>query len=82
MKTIIAPGQVNTPKQLALDITAQKIYFCDREGLLVYRCSFDGSDLEILISAGNPNDPLDAHDGTKRCVGVAVAQKLGKFYFY
>lgn len=65
VKTVIASGQINTPKQLALDAAAQNIYFCDREDLRVYRCSFDGSDLEILVSAGNQDDPLDAQDGTK-----------------
>lgn len=77
-RTLVAPGRVNTPKQLALDESAGKIYFCDREGLGVYRCNLDGLDLEPLVLNGEPTTPPDAF---KWCVGVAVAPALGKFFW-
>ncbi|KAL5362931.1 hypothetical protein BJX96DRAFT_177619 [Aspergillus floccosus] len=80
VQTVVPPGAINTPKQLALDAESKKLYFCDREGLRVSRCNFDGSELEDLIQAGNPNT-LDAADLTKWCVGIAVAPKFGKFYW-
>jgi hypothetical protein len=81
IQTIVPIGAINTPKQLTLDTEAKKVYFCDREGLRVYRCNFDGSDLEAIITAGNPEDPQHGNDGTKWCVGITVAPKLGKFYW-
>ncbi|KAJ6008620.1 hypothetical protein N7499_001329 [Penicillium canescens] len=78
--TLVAPGVVNTPKQLAIDHAAQQVYFCDREGCRVYRCGFDGSNLDVLI------DNI-AHDLTSEvsvsdwCVGIAVSPRLGKFYW-
>lgn len=81
IRTIVAPGSINTPKQLAIDHESKKIYFSDREGLSVFRCNFDGSDLELLIKTGDPENPEDKADFTKWCVGIAVAPKLGKFYW-
>ncbi|KAJ5392663.1 YWTD domain-containing protein [Penicillium cosmopolitanum] len=78
IQTVVAPGVVNTPKQLTLDTESAKLYFCDREGLCVYRCNVDGSDLEALIATGEPGSPPD---GMTFCVGIAVAPKLGKFYW-
>lgn len=79
--TVVAPGTVNTPKQLTLDTESRKIYFCDREGLRVLRCNFDGSDLEILVQNGAYENAEDGQDATKWCVGVTVAPSLGKFYW-
>jgi DNA-binding beta-propeller fold protein YncE len=80
-KELVSKGSINTPKQLALDTVANKIYFCDREGLSVYRCNFDGSQLEKIVQAGNPNDSKEAADARNWCVGITVAPKLGKFYW-
>lgn len=80
-KELVPKGSINTPKQLALDTVANKIYFCDREGLSVYRCNFDGSQLESIVQAGNPNDSKEAADARNWCVGITVAPKLGKFYW-
>ncbi|KAK2774715.1 hypothetical protein FQN53_003522 [Emmonsiellopsis sp. PD_33] len=79
IQTIVPPGAVNTPKQLTIDAPAKKIYFCDREGLRVYRCNFDGSDLETLIEAGRVEE--HSKDATRWCVGITVAPSLGKFYW-
>jgi hypothetical protein len=81
IKTLVAPGKTNTPKQLALDTSAQKVYFSDREGLRVFRCNYDGSDLEILIQTGNYQNPEEMQDATKWCVGIAVSPRFGKFYW-
>lgn len=79
--TILTPGTVNTPKQLAVESASKKLYFCDREGLSVFRCNFDGSDLERLIQNGSSENEEDMRDATNWCVGIAVSPKLGKFYW-
>jgi hypothetical protein len=79
VQTVVAPGTINTPKQLTIDSVAQKVYFCDREGLRVFRCKFDGSDLETVIETGCYKEY--GQDATKWCVGITVAPTLGKFYW-
>ncbi|KAK3984384.1 armadillo-type protein [Cladorrhinum sp. PSN332] len=79
IKTIIAPGMVHTPKQIAVDDDCSKIYFSDREGLRVFRCNVDGSGLETLIRNGDWT--LGFQDHTQWCVGIALAPQEGKFYW-
>ncbi|KAE8318251.1 hypothetical protein BDV41DRAFT_560993 [Aspergillus transmontanensis] len=81
IQTVVAPGMINTPKQLTLDSAAKKLYFCDREGLRVCRCNFDGTDFTVLIQTGQYKDPQEVNDAKNWCVGVAVAPRLGKFYW-
>ncbi|KAH2329459.1 hypothetical protein KXW87_003026 [Aspergillus fumigatus] len=81
IKTLVAPGTTNIPKQLALDQSARKVYFSDREGLRVFRCNYDGSDLEIIVQTGDYHRPGDMQDATKWCVGIAVSPRFGKFYW-
>ncbi|PKX97280.1 putative 3-hydroxyacyl-CoA dehydrogenase [Aspergillus novofumigatus IBT 16806] len=81
IKTLVAPGKTNTPKQLALDQSAQKVYFSDREGLRVFRCNYDGGDLEVIVQTGDYQQPEDMQDATKWCVGIAVSPRFGKFYW-
>ncbi|KAJ5172015.1 hypothetical protein N7492_004608 [Penicillium capsulatum] len=81
IRTVLAPGAVNTPKQLALDTRSKKIYVCDREGLRVLRCNFDGSEFEVLVQTGDYQNAEHGQDATKWCVGVTVAPSLGKFYW-
>lgn len=80
VKTIIQEGQVHTPKQIKIDHDNKKLYFCDREGLRIHRCNFDGSEHEIIIQTGN-HQTQDIEDQTKWCVGIAVDPKAGKFYW-
>lgn len=81
-QTIISPGKINTPKQLALDPLAKKIYFCDREGCTVYRCSYTGSELEILArNGGTASYTTGPASAMNWCVGIAVSRKLGKIYW-
>ncbi|EAW12888.1 putative 3-hydroxyacyl-CoA dehydrogenase [Aspergillus clavatus NRRL 1] len=79
--TVVPPGATNTPKQLALEPSTHKIYFSDREGLRVFRCNYDGSDLEVLIQRGDHRDFEHQENSTRWCVGIAVAPSLGKFYW-
>ena len=77
IQSIVAPGTINTPKQLVVEPESKKLYFCDREGLSVMRCNYDGSELETLISTGASG----LEDQSKWCVGICVAPTLGKFYW-
>ncbi|KAF6805992.1 3-hydroxybutyryl-CoA dehydrogenase 2 [Colletotrichum sojae] len=76
VKSLFLPGVLNTPKQLIVEPASRKIYFSDREGMRVYRSDLDGGNLETLAARGD-----DASDVKAWCVGVAVAQRLGRFYW-
>jgi hypothetical protein len=80
VKSIVPKGVVNTPKQLVVEPTAKKLYFCDREGMRVVRCDYDGGNLEVLVRNGDWKV-----EGTEAqhnwCVGIAVSPKRGKFYW-
>ncbi|KAJ4987692.1 3-hydroxybutyryl-CoA dehydrogenase 2 [Stagonosporopsis vannaccii] len=81
-RTVIVPGKINTPKQLTLDTAAQKLYFCDREGCTVYRCSYDGSNLEVLVqNGGTLSNNAGQANAMNWCVGIAVSPAHGKFYW-
>ncbi|KAK4461897.1 hypothetical protein QBC42DRAFT_287012 [Cladorrhinum samala] len=79
IRTMIAPGMVHTPKQIAVDDACAKVYVSDREGMRVFRCNADGSELETLIRNGDWT--LGFQDQTKWCVGIALAPDEGKFYW-
>lgn len=78
---IVSRGKVHTPKQLTIDNKNEKIYFSDREGLGVWRCNFDGSELEAVVRSGDWHCEADIADQTKWCVGVTVSPSTGKFYW-
>jgi hypothetical protein len=71
VETIIPSGTAQTPKQMQLDLTNQKLYFCDREGAKVWRAELDGSNPEAIVSG----------HGFQQLVGVAIDAAAGKFYF-
>jgi DNA-binding beta-propeller fold protein YncE len=78
-KTIIAEGKTHTPKQIILDRTAGKLYWCDREGMRVMRANLDGSQLETLVEAGHGE--TESHDQTRWCVGLAIDHKDNMLYW-
>ena len=78
--TIIPQGGTFTPKQLHLEKTSGKLYWCDREGMRVMRCSLDGSQVETLVQTG-PADGRPGRDATKWCVGITVDPKRGQIYW-
>jgi 3-hydroxyacyl-CoA dehydrogenase len=80
VQTIIPEGQVHTPKQIKIDHDNKKLYFCDREGLRIHRCDFDGSNHEIIVQTGD-HETADTEDQTKWCVGIAPDPQSGKFYW-
>jgi len=78
--TVIVPqGGTFTPKQMQIDLTFRKLYWCDREGMRVMRCNLDGSGLETLVQTGNGD--ADRHDQTRWCVGIAVDSEGGHIYW-
>lgn len=80
IKEIVHTGAVHTPKQLAVDTSSGKLYFSDREGMRVFRCNADGSELEVLVqNADWKKGFMDKK--TEWCVGIAVAPREGKFYW-
>jgi hypothetical protein len=79
-RTVIVPrGATFTPKQIQLDKENGKLYWCDREGMRVMRCTLDGSQIETLIEAGRGN--ADRRDQTRWCVGIAIDPSRGQIYW-
>src|ERR1700761_8112797 len=52
-RTIIPEGGTFTPKQLQLDKSSRKLYWCDREGMRVMRCNLDGSHAETIVDTSH-----------------------------
>src|SRR5580704_6949577 len=80
LTTIVAPGGTFTPKQLQLEKSTGKLYWCDREGMRVMRSNLDGSSIETLVDTSR-GDPRPGADPTRWCVGIAVDSEKGKFYW-
>ncbi|ETS85683.1 hypothetical protein PFICI_03708 [Pestalotiopsis fici W106-1] len=80
-QTIVPTGTVGvyTPKQITLAAKSRKLYWCDREGMKVMRCNLDGTDVEVLLSTGSTDE--DRKDMLKWCVGIAVDEARGYFYW-
>jgi len=78
--TIVPDGGTFTPKQLQLDKTNGKLYWCDREGMRVMRCNVDGSSIETIVDTSQ-GDSRPGADATKWCVGIAIDVAGGKFYW-
>lgn len=76
---VVPQGVTHTPKQLCLDRINRKLYWADREGMRMMRANVDGSDVEILVVAGD--EAADRGDATKWCVGVAIDHKRGQLYW-
>jgi hypothetical protein len=77
--TIIAIGVTHSPKQIHLDQTRRKLYWCDREGMRVMRSNLDGSALETLVQTGEGE--ADSRDQTRWCVGITLDHARGHIYW-
>jgi DNA-binding beta-propeller fold protein YncE len=77
---IVPPGGTFTPKQLQLDETNRKLYWCDREGMRVMRADLDGSKIETLIDTSG-GDARPGKEIKKWCVGIALDVEAGKLYW-
>jgi DNA-binding beta-propeller fold protein YncE len=80
MTTIVPPGGTFTPKQLQIEKSTGKLYWCDREGMRVMRSNLDGSRKETLVDTSR-GDSRPGADATKWCVGIAVDIEKSKFYW-
>lgn len=81
VRTVVEGDNINTLKQIIVhdNGTKEQLYFCDREGMKVWRSDLDGSNLETLISSGDPATQMA--DQTRHIVGIAVSEKEQKFYW-
>jgi DNA-binding beta-propeller fold protein YncE len=77
--TVVPPGVTHTPKQLHLDRAHGKLYWADREGMRVMRANLDGSQVEILVVAGDPE--AQRGDATRWCVGIALDHAKSRLYW-
>ncbi|PVI05744.1 hypothetical protein DM02DRAFT_554077 [Periconia macrospinosa] len=76
--TIVPHGITHTPKQITLAKNAQKLYWCDREGMRIMRCNLDGSEVEVLLRT---KDDVDRHEMEKWCVGITLDEQRGHIYW-
>jgi hypothetical protein len=81
LQIILPEGEVHAPKQLVVDNMNHKVYFCDREGMGVQCCDFNGKNHEILVERGD-DSIADKPDQIRWCVGIAVDIKASKFYWW
>ena len=79
-QTIVPEGGTFTPKQLQLERTGRKLYWCDREGMRLMRANVDGSSIETLVDTSG-GDPRPGPDPTKWCVGVAIDVDRDQVYW-
>lgn len=78
-RVIVPQGATYTPKQIQLDKENGKLYWCDREGMRVMRCSLDGSGLETLVETGRGD--ADRRDQTRWCVGITIDHMRNHLYW-
>src|SRR4051812_7612001 len=78
--TIVPPGGTFTPKQLQIEKTTGKLYWCDREGMRLMRANLDGSKIETLVDTSQ-GDPRPGPDPMKWCVGIAIDVDGKKIYW-
>jgi len=78
VKTLVPSGDIYTPKQLVVAEKSRKVYFCDREGMTVNRCDFNGQNHEILVRRSAKTGDVDM---TQWCVGISVDEDAGKIYW-
>ena len=71
VERIVEPGLTRTPKQLALDLEHDHVYWADREGATLWRAGLDGSDPTALVTG----------HGLRELVGVALDVPAGRLYF-
>lgn len=81
LQTIVEAGKIHTPKQLTVDDANRKLYIADREGLRIWRCDFDGMNLELLVQTGDHTKEVEKQDQTNWCVGITVSHSTGKIYW-
>ncbi|CAP98255.1 Pc22g09670 [Penicillium rubens Wisconsin 54-1255] len=78
---VVTVGQVHTPKQISVIESRKQVYFCDREGLGVHRCDFDGSNHVVLVQRRAEPGMSLLEQMTLWCVGVAIDAERGLLYW-
>lgn len=77
--TLIGDGAIVTPKQVRLHRPTDRLYFCDREGMALWSCRTDGSDLRNLLRTGDW--PEQTGEILRHCVGIALDDLGGYIYW-
>lgn len=78
-RTLVGDGLFVTGKQLVQDKRTGRLYWCDREGMRVFRAEADGSNPTVLVKRGV--FPRDAGDYTRHCVGIAIDPDANTLYW-
>ncbi|WCM19755.1 hypothetical protein NDK50_20465 [Paraburkholderia bryophila] len=78
-RVLVGNGAIVTPKQIQLDPVNGLLYWCDREGMAIYRSRTDGSDLTELLRTGVWPD--ETRDVLRHCVGIALDGGHSQLYW-
>lgn len=89
--TVIPQGVVRTPKQCTIEPESRMLYWCDREGMRVWRAKLDddatkmSQSVQMLYQAytaagddAEQQEQAARKDERNHCVGIAVDRKRGK----
>jgi hypothetical protein len=80
IRCLIQPGEVHTPKQISAIESRQQLYFCDREGMGLHRCDYDGSNHVCLVQRRVEPGMSLLDQMLLWCVGIAVDDDRGLMY--
>lgn len=72
---VLKPGVTYTPKQCVIERKTRKLYWCDREGMKVWRMNLDGTETEVLYIAAEGEEARK--DERNHCVGIMVDDERG-----
>lgn len=94
---VVKPGVAGfTPKQCSIDEATRTLYWCDREGMRIWRAKLPAPatstsssdaerlDPELLYQSYHGDEQAAEHarqDLTNHCVGIAVDSKRGRIYW-
>lgn len=81
IRCLIPAGEVHTPKQITAVESRQQLYFCDREGMGVHRCNYDGSNHTCLVQRRAEPEMSLLDRMTLWCVGISVDVDRGLMYW-
>lgn len=77
--TLVKIGDTHTPKQLQLDHRTNYLYWCDREGMKIERCSIQTGQVETLLETKD----MFANENIKNryCVGIALDIRNNRLFW-
>lgn len=76
---LVGHGLFVTGKQTIFDADTQNLYWCDREGMRIFRHNLLTRSTDVLVQSGL--FPRDCRDYTRHCVGIALDKLHNHLYW-